>query len=149
MVQVSQKSRYALRALFELSRRHGEGPVRIDEIARHQAIPPRFLAVILNQLKQAGLVRSVRGSRGGYELAQSPAALTVGQTMRVTEGTIAPTGCVGDSADGCPLYPDCAFLPMWRRAAEALSGVYDSTTFQDLLDEERQRQESESITYVI
>lgn len=149
MIQVSRKSRYALRALFELARRYGEGPVHIEEIAGRQAIPPRFLAVILHQLKQGGLVQSVRGARGGYELARPPGDFTVGDMMRLTEGALAPTECVDDHPEGCPLYPDCVFLPMWRRAAEALVSVYDGTTFQDLLEQERQQREARSITYVI
>ena len=150
MMQVSQKSRYALRALFELSRHHGEGPIRIGDIAREQAIPQRFLAGILNQLKQAGLLRSVRGAQGGYELARDPSEVTVGEMMRVTEGPTAPTGCVGEQAeDRCPLYPDCAFLPMWTRAAEALSAVYDGTSLQDLIDEDRSRREKHVLTYAI
>ncbi len=149
MVQVSQKSRYALRALFELARRHGQGPVTIDDIAQRQAIPPRFLAAILNQLKQAGLLHSIRGAKGGYELARRPAELTVGEMMRVTEGGIAPTGCVDDNPEGCPLYPDCAFLPLWCRAADAIANVYDNTTFSDLLEENKRRQEAQSPTYVI
>jgi Rrf2 family transcriptional regulator, cysteine metabolism repressor len=150
MMQVSQKSRYALRALFELARHYGEGPIRIGDIAREQAIPPRFLEGILNQLKQSGLLRSVRGARGGYELARDPGDITVGEMMRITEGPIAPTGCaLGQDEDNCPLYPDCAFLPMWRRAGEALSSVYDSTSFADLLAEDRKRQENHSPIYVI
>ena len=78
MMQVSQKTRYALRAVFELAKRYGQGPVRISDIAEKQAIPPRFLEGILNQLRQAGLLRSVRGARGGYELAEQPARLSVG-----------------------------------------------------------------------
>lgn len=150
MMQVSQKSRYALRALFELARQYGQGPIRISEIAREQAIPPRFLEGILNQLKQAGLARSVRGARGGYELARPPAEMTVGEMMRVTEGPIAPTACGSDGGEeGCPLYPECAFLPMWQRAARALAEVYDCTTFQNLLDEDRQRRERENPMWVI
>ena len=150
MMQVSQKSRYALRALFELARHYGEGPVRIAEIAERQAIPPRFLEGILNQLKQAGLLRSVRGARGGYELGHDPAAVTVGDMMRVTEGPIAPNRCVDESNhETCPLYPDCAFLPMWQRAAEALSSVYDTTSLQDLLDQDQFRRDQGSLTYSI
>jgi len=150
MMQVSQKSRYALRALFDLALRYGEGPTRIADIAQRQAIPPRFLEGILNHLRQAGLVSSIRGARGGYMLSRAPSEISVGEMMRVTEGPLAPTGCVNDpEGEKCPLYPNCSFLPMWQRAAAALSAVYDSTTFQTLIDEERRRAEQSSPSYVI
>jgi Rrf2 family cysteine metabolism transcriptional repressor len=149
MMQVSQKTQYALRAMFELAQRHGCGPTRIGDIAERQAIPARFLEGILNQLRQAGLLRSVRGSRGGYELALEPAEISVGDMMRIVEGPIAPTECLDEGEGGCPLYGSCAFEPMWRRAAEALAAVYDGTTFADLLEEDKRLRETAPLNYVI
>lgn len=149
MMQVSQKTQYALRAMFELARHQGSGPVRIADIAERQSIPPRFLEGILNQLRQAGLLRSIRGSRGGYELAVAPAEVTVGDMMRVIEGPIAPTECLNEEGGvECPLYGGCAFMPMWQRAADALAAVYDGTTFADLLEEEQRCREA-APNYVI
>ena len=149
MMQVSQKTRYALRAMFELAKHYDEGPVRISEIAKKQAIPPRFLEGILNQLRQAGLLRSVRGARGGYEIADDPARVSVGDMIRVIEGPITPAACINDdNPESCPLFGDCVFLPLWRRAAEALTGVYDGTSFQDLVDIERSRA-GETLSYTI
>lgn len=136
-MQVSQKTRYALRAMFELAKRHGQGPVRISDIAEKQAIPARFLEGILNQLRQAGLLRSVRGARGGYELAEQPAQISVGDMIRVIEGPIAPAACINDeNPEDCPLFGDCVFLPLWKRAADALNEVYDGTSFADLVEME-------------
>jgi Rrf2 family protein len=148
-MQVSQKTQYALRAMFELARLQGRGPVRISDIAQAQAIPPRFLEGILNQLRQAGLLRSIRGSRGGYELAADPAEVTVGDMMRVIEGPIVPTDCLGDEGSDCPLRGSCAFLPMWQRAAEALAAVYDGTSFADLLEEDARQKQAGNPNYVI
>lgn len=149
MMEVSQKTRYALRAMFELAKQYGQGPVRISDIAQRQAIPPRFLEGILNQLRQAGLLRSVRGARGGYELVDDPATVSVGDMIRVIEGPIAPTACVNDeNPDACPLFGDCVFLPMWKQVAEALTGVYDGTSFADLVQTERKR-DAEGMTYCI
>ena len=136
---VSQKCEYALRALFELSQRNGEGPVKIAAIARSQAIPARFLEVILGELKQAGFVASQRGRRGGYYLCRSPGELTVGDVVRFVQGPVGPVACVADGAEEkCPLSGDCVFLPMWRRVHKAIVSVYDTTTFQDLLEEDSQ-----------
>jgi len=137
-MSLSQKCQYSLRATFELAKRYGEGPVKIADIAKRQAIPARFLEVILNQLKQAGFAESRRGSAGGYVLARSPASLTVSEIIRYVEGPLSPVQCVADTCgDQCSLRDSCAFLPMWKRANKALSEVYDTTTFEDLVKEER------------
>lgn len=147
MMQVSQKTRYGLRAMFELAKRYGQGPVRISDIAEKQAIPARFLEGILNQLRQAGLLRSVRGARGGYELAEAPAQISVGDMIRVIEGPVAPAACVNDgNPEDCPLFGDCVFLPLWRRAADALNEVYDGTSFADLVEMESNNTATASYT---
>ena len=137
---VSQKCQYALRALFELAKRHGKGPVRIADVAQAQAIPIRFLEVILSELKQGRFVESRRGKAGGYLLAMGPDEVTVGDVVRFVEGPLGPVGCVedGPGAEGvCRLHGNCVFLAMWARVQEAVSGVYDTTTLAGLLAEER------------
>jgi Rrf2 family protein len=139
-VFVSQKCQYAVRALFELAKQHGKGTVRIADIAEAQAIPIRFLEVILSELKQGRFVESRRGKAGGYLLAAAPDHVSVGDVVRFVEGPLAPVACLdgGESAEGlCPLHGNCVFLAMWARAQNAVSEVYDSTTLQDLMDEER------------
>ena len=149
-MSVSQKCQYALRSVFELAKHHGEGSMKIADIATAQAIPTRFLEVILNQLKQGGFVESRRGSAGGYVLTRSPAALTVGEIIRFIEGPLSPVQCVtGNTGDRCPLRGDCAFLSMWERVEGALSGVYDSTTFENLVEEERQKRKEYTLDYSI
>lgn len=149
-MNVPQRTRYALRAIFELAKRFGRGPVKIAAIAEVQAIPVRFLEVILSQLKQSGIVDSRRGNDGGYFLVRSPDALTVGEVMRFVQGPIRAVGCFSDDAsDRCPLYGDCVFLPMWQKAEQAVSDIYDNTTFQELVDSERQNQEQRVPGYTI
>jgi Rrf2 family protein len=89
-----QKSQYALRALFELSKLYNTGPIKISHIAEAQAIPLRFLEIILNQLKQAGFVGSVRGKEGGYYLARTPDTLSIGEVIRFIQGPMDPVDCV-------------------------------------------------------
>ncbi len=150
---VSQKCQYALRALFELALRTDGGPVKIAQIAKAQAIPARFLEVILSQLKQGGFVASQRGNDGGYELVRFPETLTVGEVMRFVEGPLGPVRCVGEVGktgdSSCLLHGDCVFLPMWRRAHEALSGVYDNTTFKELVEQARDRAGGYTPSYAI
>jgi Rrf2 family protein len=135
---MSQRCQYALRAVFDLVKRHGSGPTTIGKIAESQAIPPRFLELILGQLRQGGFVESRRGVHGGYLLAVAPESLTVGEIIRFVEGPVAPVRCVSASKEtDCPLYGQCAFMGMWSRACDAATEVYDTTTFQNLIDKEQ------------
>jgi len=139
-VQISQKCQYSLRAVFELACRLGQGPVRIADIAEAQAIPLRFLEVILSQLKQGGFVESQRGVRGGYILVPRPCDLTVGSIVRFVEGPLGPVGCVREEPNtDCPLHGNCVFLSMWRKVGEAMAEIYDGTTFRDLIDDDIRR----------
>jgi Rrf2 family cysteine metabolism transcriptional repressor len=150
MLLVPQKTQYALRAVFELAKRHGQGPVKIADIAKTQAIPVRFLEVILNQLKQAGFVESKRGSGGGYLLAGTPDHLTIGDVMQFVQGPVVPVSCMEGTAKGrCPLYGNCVFLPMWEQVQQAISNVYDDTTFQALLDHQEEQDGKFILSYSI
>ncbi len=137
-MSLSQKCQYALRSLFELAKRVGEGPVSVAEIAEKQAIPPKFLELILGQLKQTGWVESYRGVHGGYSLAVAPRELTVGEVIRAVEGPLKPVRCIaGQDGGDCPLQGKCAFTGLWERAERAVADVYDSTSLQSLVDEEK------------
>ncbi len=137
---VPQRCQYALRAVFELAKRFGQGPAKIADIAEAQAIPPRFLEVILSNLKQAGFLDSRRGSEGGYLLTRRPEEVSVGDVMTYMQGDASPVDCItGGSKGRCRLYGDCVFLPMWDKVGKAISDVYDSTTFQDLVEEEKKK----------
>ena len=136
-MSVSQKCQYALRAVFELGKRSDGQPTPVSTIAEVQAIPGRFLELILRQLRNGGFVESRRGVQGGYLLAVSPRTLSVGDVIRFVDGPIAPVRCVLGGKDvDCPLREKCAFMGMWRKARDAVAEVYDETTFQDLIDEE-------------
>lgn len=134
---ISQKTQYAVRAVFELAKRQGRGATKISEIAEAQAIPQRFLENILNHLKGGGFVESVRGKEGGYLLARPAKDLTVGQVLRFVEGPLSPVECMVDGKKvPCTMYGHCAFRSLWKRAEAALEEVYDGTTFEELLMEE-------------
>jgi Rrf2 family protein len=137
-MQVSQKCQYTLRALFELAKRQGAEPVTVAEIADAQAIPSRFLELILQGLRVDGMVESRRGANGGYVLAGSPETITVGDIIRAVDGSLAPVKCVvGRSDEHCRLKDGCAFMGVWQKAQRAMEEVYDNTTLQDLIDDER------------
>jgi Rrf2 family protein len=136
-MSVSLKCQYGLRALFELGKRKGSGPVRIQEIAAAQVIPSRFLENILNQLRQGGFVDSRRGKAGGFVLARPAEQITILDIIQFLEGPLYTFDCEGiDPIRKCPLGPNCVFMPLWRRAREALEAIYRETSLQDLLNAE-------------
>jgi Rrf2 family protein len=137
-MRVSRKCEYALRALLELSKRAEQGPVRIEEIARRQAIPRNFLANLLVQLKRGGFVRSKKGPEGGYYLGRPARQISVGEVVRFIDGSIAPIPCVGEgSGDRCEIAGRCGYLPLWRRLRDAVAEIVDGTTIGDVAEEER------------
>ncbi len=140
MIRTHKKEQYALRAILELAKKSGKGPTKISDIAAAQAIPLRFLEVILSQLKASGFIDSKRGYYGGYYLLRQPDKITVGDVLRFMQGDEDPAhriSCM--SKTECPFECDCVFVPMWKKLNEAVFKIYDETSFQDLLNNERLR----------
>lgn len=149
-MHISSKCYYGLRALYDLALNHDRPTVKIAEIAQRQRIPPRFLEMILAQLKQGGFVESRRGADGGYRLAKPAAEVTVGDVVRFIDGPLAPVDCVSQSRPKpCTFEGECAFFSLWKRAREALSGVLDGTTLADLVEENRDRESRNAVNWSI
>jgi Rrf2 family transcriptional regulator, cysteine metabolism repressor len=153
---LSQKSQYAVRAVFELARRHGGGPVKAGQIAEAQYVPARFLENILGQLRQAGIIESTRGKGGGYRLRRAPGDVSVGEVIRSIQGPMSAIDCAevgiagsGGNGRSCPLRPGCVLLPVWDKAHSAMMDVFEGTTFGDLLEQERAMSEYEPADYII
>jgi Rrf2 family cysteine metabolism transcriptional repressor len=137
-MNVTRKQQYALRAVFELAARQGQGPTKISTIARVQAIPTRFLEVILNKLKHSGLVEAKRGFRGGYTLLANPRSLSVDDVFRSLDDEKEHTQCVACMSDNsCPLGEGCVFMPVWIEVQDAVAGIYKKTMIQDLIETAR------------
>ena len=135
---LTQRDQYALRAIVELAKRAGTGPVKVSEIAEAQAIPRRFLEVILGQLKGSGLVTAKRGYHGGYILLRAPDQITVGTVIRFLQGEPDPKDCQNcDFKLQCPTDRECAFASLWNRVTDAVFTIFDETTIQDLVEDER------------
>jgi Rrf2 family transcriptional regulator, cysteine metabolism repressor len=144
---ITQKCQYAMRAVLELSLRYTQksGPTKIADIAKAQTIPSRFLEVILSQLKQGGFIGSQRGSEGGYYLLRAPEELTVGEVIRFVQGPVLPPEPKKKSASR----EERVFQELWRKAEDALSGVYDSVNFQSLVDRWEATQDAPVLHYSI
>ena len=141
MTRISQRCQYGLRALLELARRQGQGPVPVSEIAKAQAVPQRFLELIVKDLRRAGILQSTRGAKGGYVLETDPAELTVGEIIRLFDGPMSPVDCVGCGGERpCPLVGECVFAELWTSAEKTINKLYDATTFRDLLDRDIRRE---------
>lgn len=135
---LSLKCQYAIRGVLELTRRHGRGAVPVAEIAKVYDVSARFLEVILNELKRGGFVGARRGPQGGFFLSVDPASLTIGDIVRFVDGPPIPVKCVvGRQARPCPQLANCRLQGLWDQARQAVEQVYDSTTFADIVRQER------------
>lgn len=132
---ISQKAKYALRALVALCRAPSGEPLMISEISRSQAIPKKFLEQILLELKRHGIVMSRRGRQGGYVLLRPADKVTFGEVLRLIDGPIAPLPCLSKIAyrrcADCTDEGTCEIRHVFARVAEATREVLDRTTLAD------------------
>lgn len=138
---VSTKGRYALRTMVDLAI-HGDGePVKIKDIASRQEISGKYLEQIISILSRAGYVRSIRGNQGGYYLSRSAAEYTVGDILRVTEGSLAPVDCLNGKENFCTRKIECVTLRLWKELDHAIRGVVDQYTLEDLVQWQKNRKD--------
>ena len=150
MIRISRKCEYALKAVFELAARRNGHPVKIHHIAASQNIPPRFLEVILNQLRHAGFVQSRRGNVGGYMLARPANRLTVKHIIEHIDGPIAPPDQNGPKPNAADyFYGENAFDLLWTNVAKAVAGICENTTIAELIESEKQSRANAVVNYTI
>lgn len=121
--------------MFDLALHYGAGPIPLKQIAQRQLISENYLEQLMAALRKAGLIRSKRGAQGGYELAEAPENLTIGEIIRVLEGPITPLDCL-DTSTGTGPYcgkPElCVLRNLWKSLQESMEAVLDNTTLEDL-----------------
>ena len=134
---ISQRAKYALRALVALVKAGAGQSLMISEISRDQAIPKKFLEQILLDLKHHGLVQSRRGRHGGYGLLKPAREISFGQVVRIIDGPWAPLPCLSKMAyrrcEDCPGEESCAIRRVFARTHQLTSEVLDRTTLADAL----------------
>lgn len=130
-MRISTKGRYALRLMVDLATNCSGDPVRLKDVARRQNISEKYLEQIISVLNKAGYVRSIRGPQGGYLLQKAPREYTVGMILRLTEGSLAPVEC---TESGCDREENCVTRKLWERLNDAINGVVDNITLEDLLE---------------
>ena len=140
-MKISKKCQYALKAVLELAWRNPGKPVKTHDIADAQRISPRFMEIILNELKHGGFVESRRGNEGGYMLARDPKALTVREVIEYIQGAIsvAPEA-VKDNGDTA-FFGNEAFKELWQEVNSAVSELCGNKTFADMVEFEQAKRE--------
>lgn len=137
-MKLSTKSRYGLRALFDMAYHSGTLPAQIKDISRRQAISPRYLEQIFQDLKKAGLLKSKRGPQGGYQLARKPHEITVREIIQAAEGEMALVDCAKEERGRkkkCDFDNQCVTQKIWSEATRQLNAYFESVTLKDLCEE--------------
>lgn len=135
-MKLSTKGRYGLRAMFYLALKDGEGPVPLSKISEEQSISISYLEQLFSSLRKENLVVSIRGTNGGYKLAETPKETIVGDILRALEGSLAPTDCVMDGEEEKYSFNDqCVTQHVWRRIKDSITEVVDSITLQDMIND--------------
>ena len=136
-MKISTKGRYVLRMLLDLAEHRGEGYIALKDIAKRQGISKKYLEQIIPLLNNTDILVASRGYQGGYMLAKSPDMYTVGDILRITEGSIAPVSCLGGGSSVCDRDDQCMTLYVWEGLEKVIAEYLDSITLQDILDRHR------------
>lgn len=145
-MRISTRGRYALRMMLDLALHNSGEYITLKDISARQEVSVKYLEQIVSVLSKAGMLKSVRGPSGGYKLTKSPEQYTVGDILRVTEGSLAPVACLDSPQNDCPRAETCATLDFWQELYDAVRGVVDKTTLADLADRVLQ---SNGMDYII
>lgn len=140
LMKISTKGRYALRMMLEFAM-SSEECTKLNQVAERQQISVKYLEQIAMTLSRAGFIKSMRGAQGGYRLARDPKDYTVGEVLRVMEGSLAPVPCLDDSPNQCGRAGGCAVLSVWKDLADAINQVVDHVTLADLVNEQTEKPE--------
>ena len=132
---VSTKGRYALRVMIDLAQHQASGRTPLKEIARRQNISEKYLENILAILVRNGVLSGMRGKGGGYCLTKPADQYTVGEILRLTEGTLAPVSCLEGENNGCERASTCSTIAMWTKLNTMINEYLDSVTIADLVCE--------------
>lgn len=138
-MKISTKGRYALRMLLDLAEHQNDGFIALKDIASRQDISKKYLEQIIPILNKSDFLLSNRGFQGGYKLAKSPDKYTVGDILRITEGSLSPVACLDHDPVQCPRSDTCPTLPVWKGLKKAIDDYVDNITLQDLLEQQREQ----------
>lgn len=138
-MKISTKGRYALRMMLDLAEHQGDGYIALKDIAKRQNVSKKYLEQIVPILNKADILNTNRGYQGGYRLARTPDQYTVGDILRITEGSISPVACLDKNPVECERAAECATLPVWQGLYKVITDYLDGITLQDILDKQHDR----------
>jgi Rrf2 family protein len=147
-MKISTKGRYGTRMLVDLALHEGEGPVQLKDIAGRQEISLQYLEHIVGPLIAAGIIRSVRGARGGVLLNRRPEEITLSEIVNTLEGTLCVVECL-KSPESCDRYEFCIVREIWYNLKDAMNGILESTTLQALVEKQKMNVKSVAPMYYI
>lgn len=139
-MKISTKGRYGLTVMIELARKYGDGPRSLKSIAEEKDLSAHYLEQIAAPLRNAGLIRSVRGAYGGYTLTKEPKEITAGDIIRVLEGPITPVEGIEQE--------EAAQQALWMRIRDVVRDVLDTTTLFDLISHDHEKIQHEYMFYI-
>ncbi len=150
-MKISTKGRYALEAVFDLAIHSRDKHEQLRKIAERRDISENYLEQIFMYLKKEGIVKSIRGSHGGYAFAKNIDLITCGEVIRAVEGKISPVKCVslGNEKSECIRYDRCVTKLVWEKMRDGINDMADSVTVKDLLVCYLEKRESFSMEYTI
>ncbi|HBA97171.1 MAG TPA: Rrf2 family transcriptional regulator [Lachnospiraceae bacterium] len=132
-MKISTKGRYAVRVMIDLSEHNSGEYIPLMDIAKRQDISEKYLESIVSVLSKNDYLVSMRGKGGGYKLARQPEEYTVGEILRLTEGSFAPVACLEKKPNRCEKAPQCKTLKMWEEFEKIINEYFDGITIADLL----------------
>lgn len=147
-MKISTKGRYAVRAMVDLAMQDDTSLVLLKDIASRQDLPERYLEHLMLSLKNAGLVRSNRGARGGYSLARDASEISLLEVLRVTVGDLCPVDCVPNPED-CPRSSICAVRDVWAEINKGLSDLLGGLSLRDLIERQKSKESTGPGMYYI
>lgn len=138
-MKISTKGRYALRMLLDLAEHQSDGYIALKDIAARQNLSKKYLEQIVPILNKSDVLSTNRGYQGGYRLAKSPDKYTVGDILRLTEGSLSPVACLDHDLSECERSSECATLPVWQGLKKVICDYLDGITLQDIMDRQREK----------
>lgn len=147
-MKISTKIRYGARAMVELASHYGEGPIELKEIAKKENISLKYLEQVINPLRADGLVKAVRGAKGGYSLAKPPSEICLYDVIETLEGPLNLLDCLHDTK-ACQKVSSCVTREIWKEVSDAMSRIFYSVTLEDMVNRKREMEKSNLPMYQI
>jgi Rrf2 family transcriptional regulator, cysteine metabolism repressor len=147
-MKLSTRARYSIRALLELALVQTDGPILLKDIAKKQQISLQYLEQLMVTLRRSGIVRSIRGPKGGVMLVKDPEDIKLSEVVSIFEGSLAPVECLS-KPEICERADCCVTRDLWDELKQAMNGVLEGTTLRDLVERQYKKSAATANMYFI